>query len=92
MFAKGIQLSLLIGPIIPTPVPRVVLDALESVQVTTAAGSASGFQLTFQITAQSELNTIFLVAAGTNTSLGTPLRPRRLRPPDNERESRGIQG
>jgi hypothetical protein len=72
MFAKGIQLSLLIGPIIPTPVPRVVLDALESVQVTTAAGSASGFQLTFQITAQSELNTIFLVAAGTNTSLGTP--------------------
>ena len=72
MFAKGIQLSLLIGPIIPIPVPRVVLDALESVQVTTAAGSASGFQLTFQITAQSELNTIFLVAAGTNTSIGSP--------------------
>lgn len=72
MFAKGIQLSLLIGPIIPAPVPRVVLDALESVQVTTAAGSASGFQLTFQITAKSELNTIFLVAAGTNTSIGSP--------------------
>lgn len=72
MLAKGIQLTLLIGPIVPVPAPRVVLDALDSVQVTTAAGSASGFQLTFQITAKSELNTIFLIAAGTNTSLGTP--------------------
>src|SRR5262245_34377505 len=72
MLAKGIQLTLLIGPIVPVPVPRVVLDALESVEVHTAAGSASGFQLTFQITAKSELNTIFLIAAGTNTSMGTP--------------------
>jgi len=72
MFAKGIQLTLLIGPIVPVPVPRVVLDALESVQVTTAAGSASGFQLTFQINARSELNTIFLIAAGTNTGMATP--------------------
>jgi hypothetical protein len=72
MLAKGIQLTLLIGPIVPIPVPRVVLDALDSVEVTTAAGSASGFQLTFQITAKSELNTIFLIAAGTNTSMATP--------------------
>lgn len=72
MFAKGIQLSLLIGSMVPIPVPRVVLDALESVQVTTAAGSASGFQLTFQITARSELNTIFLITAGASTSMATP--------------------
>jgi hypothetical protein len=72
MLAKGIQLTLLTGPVVPIPVPRVVLDALDSVQVTTAAGSASGFQLTFQITAKSELNTIFLIAAGTNTSVATP--------------------
>jgi hypothetical protein len=72
MLAKGIQLTLLIGPIVPFPVPRVVLDALESVEVRTSAGSASGFQLTFQITAKSELNTIFLIAAGTNTSMATP--------------------
>jgi len=72
MLAKGIQLTLLVGPVVPLPVPRVVLEALESVQVTTAAGSASGFQLSFQITARSELNTIFLIAAGTNTSLATP--------------------
>lgn len=72
MLAKGIQLTLLVGPVVPLPVPRVVLEALESVQVTTAAGSASGFQLSFQITARSELNTIFLIAAGTNTSMATP--------------------
>jgi hypothetical protein len=72
MLAKGIQLTLLIGPIVPIPVPRVVLDALESVEVRTATGAASGFRLTFQITAKSELNTIFLIAAGTNTTLGTP--------------------
>jgi hypothetical protein len=72
MLAKGIQLTLLIGPIVPFPVPRVVLDALESVEVRTSAGAASGFQLTFQITAKSELNTIFLIAAGTNTSMATP--------------------
>lgn len=72
MFAKGIQLSLLMGPIVPVPVPRVVLDALDSVEVRTAAGTASGFQLKFSITARSELNTIFLIAGATNTSPFTP--------------------
>ena len=72
MFAKGIQLSLLIGPIVPIPAPRVVLEALESVEVRTATGAASGFQLKFSITARSELNTIFLLAAGTNASVATP--------------------
>lgn len=72
MFAKGIQLSLLIGPIVPIPAPRVVLDALESVEVRTATGAASGFQLKFSITARSELNTIFLLAAGTNASAVAP--------------------
>ena len=72
MLAQGIQLTLLVGPIVPLPVPRVVLDALQSVEVRTQAGSASGFQLTFTITARSPLNTIFLLAAGTNTGMGTP--------------------
>ena len=44
MFAQGIQLTLLVGPIVPLPVPRVVLDALQGVEVRTTAGSASGFQ------------------------------------------------
>ena len=72
MFAKGIQLTLLIGPIVPMPVPRVVLDALESVEVRTASGAASGFRLNFSITARSELNTIFLIAGVGNTSPATP--------------------
>ena len=72
MFAQGIQLTLLVGPLVPLPVPRVVLDALQSVEVRTAAGSASGFQLTFTITARSPLNTIFLLAAGTNAGMATP--------------------
>ena len=72
MFAQGIQLTLLVGPLVPLPVPRVVLDALQSVEVRTAAGSASGFQLTFTITARSPLNTIFLLAAGTSTGMATP--------------------
>ena len=69
---KGIQLTLLIGPVVPLPAPRIVLDALESVEVTTAAGSASGFQMSLQINSQSELNTLFLITAGQSTSLGMP--------------------
>lgn len=72
MLAKGIQLSLLIGPLVPIPVPRVVLEALESVEVRTSAGSASGFQLKFTITARSELNTIFLIGGATNATPFTP--------------------
>ena len=72
MMLKGIQLTLLIGPVVPLPAPRIVLDALESVEVTTAAGSASGFQMSLQINSQSELNTLFLITAGQSTSLGMP--------------------
>lgn len=72
MLAKGITLTLLMGPIVPVPAPRVVMEALDSVTVTTAAGAPSGFQLNFQFSSKSELNTIFLIAAGTNTSIGTP--------------------
>lgn len=68
----GIYLTLLVGPLVPVPVPRVVLDALESVTVTSAAGSASGFQLSFQFSSQSPLNTIFLLAAGQSTGIGMP--------------------
>ena len=71
-FAKGIQLTLLMGPIIPLTAPRVVMDALDSVEVQTSDESASGFQLKFQFTSKSELNTIFLIAAGNSTSMATP--------------------
>lgn len=70
--AKGIQLTLMMGPIIPLPAPRVVMDALDSVEVRTSDGAASGFQLKFQFNSKSELNTIFLIAAGNSASLATP--------------------
>ena len=41
---KGIDLTLMIGPAVPIPVPQSVLDALTSVTVTSASGeTASGF-------------------------------------------------
>ncbi len=70
--AKGIQLTLLIGPIIPLTPPRVVIDALDSVEVQTSDSGPSAFQLRFQFSSKSELNTIFLIAAGNSTSMATP--------------------
>lgn len=70
--SSALHLSLLMGPVVPIPVPAMMIDALDSVTVTTATGAASGFQLNFVINSKSELNTIFLIAAGQNTSLGTP--------------------
>ncbi len=72
LLGKGIQLTLMMGPIVPFAAPRVVLDALDSVEVHTSDGAASGFQLRFQFNSRSELNTIFLIAAGTGTALATP--------------------
>ncbi len=73
--SNAVHLSLLIGPIVPIPVPRMMIDALESVTVTSAARAASGFQMSFKVNSKSELNSIFLVAAGQNTSVGAlPLR------------------
>jgi len=62
--AKGLHLSLMIGPVVPLPVSQSVLDALTSVQVTISAGEAAGFQLTFAISNRSPLHTLFLVAGG----------------------------
>ncbi|PZV00215.1 hypothetical protein [Cyanobium sp. ULC084] len=72
MLAKGIQLTLLMGPVVPLPAPRLVIEALDSVEVTTAAGTPSGFQLTFQFSSRSDLNTIFVIAGAQNTGPGTP--------------------
>lgn len=70
--SSAVHLSLLIGPIIPLPVPAMLIDALEEVTVTSASEGASGFQLRFKVNSKSELNTLFLIAVGNNTSLGTP--------------------
>jgi len=70
--SSALHLSLLMGAVIPIPVPPLMINALEEGTVTSAAGSASGFQLRFKINSKSELNTIFLIASGQNTSIATP--------------------
>ena len=61
---KGINLTLMVGPGLPVPVPQEVLDALTNVEIMTTSGRASGFQLSFSIGTRSPLQTIFLLAGG----------------------------
>src|SRR6266536_505971 len=65
---KGIYLTLLVGPVVPLPVPRIVTDALTSVKVISNTDSVSVFELSFTLSNKSPLHTIFLLAAG-NTPL-----------------------
>lgn len=60
----GIHLTVLAGPVVPVPLPRVALDALQGVKVVSSSGAAgsSGFELTFSFPSSSPLNTIFLLA------------------------------
>jgi hypothetical protein len=58
---KDVRLNLMIGPVVPLPVPREVVDALQSVQVTHNTDGPSGFQLTFTLDSRSVLNTLLLL-------------------------------
>jgi hypothetical protein len=58
---KDVRLHLMIGPVVPLPVPREVVEALESVQVTHNTDAPSGFQLTFALSSKSVLNTLLLL-------------------------------
>lgn len=58
---KNVRLILMIGPVVPLPVPRDVIEALESVEVTHNTDAPSGFQLTFSFSSKSTLNTILLL-------------------------------
>jgi hypothetical protein len=49
---------------VPIPAPKVLMDALTSVTVTVAAGSQSGFQLSFTLANRSPLQTLMLLAGG----------------------------
>jgi hypothetical protein len=63
---KGFYMTLMVGPVLPVPVPQVVLDALTSVTVTTTAEHRvpSGFELNFTLDNRSPLHTIFLLSGG----------------------------
>jgi hypothetical protein len=62
---KSVQLSLMIGPIVPLTPPRAVMDALAEVEVTVVDVGTSGFKLTFSIDKQSPLQILFLLTGGT---------------------------
>ena len=62
---NGINLQLYIGPAVPIPAPREVIEALEQVQVQVNGGDTqSGFELTFNLSKRSPLHTLFLLTGG----------------------------
>jgi len=61
---KSVQLTLMMGPVFPVTVPRVVLDSLLEVEVKIEDVGQSGFQLTFSIDKQSPLQILFLLTGG----------------------------
>lgn len=62
--ASPLYLTMLAGPVEPLPVPKPLVDALTSVEVTESATGRSGFQLTFTLADDSILQTFFLLASG----------------------------
>ena len=60
-----VRLQLLMGPGVPVPAPREILDAVQEVKVESASGGTqSGFELTFRLSKRSPLNTLFLLTGG----------------------------
>jgi hypothetical protein len=64
--ASRLTLSIMVGPVVPVPLPRAVVDDLTSVEVTQSAerGQPGGFRLSFTLSKHSPLHTIFLLAGG----------------------------
>ena len=61
MTADGLHLNLLIGPAVPVPAPYDVIEALDSVEITSGV-DRSGFQLRFHVGPRSTLQTTLLPA------------------------------
>jgi hypothetical protein len=69
MKLNGIHISLMVGPAVPIPVGRDVLDALQEMQVTVQTSGVSAFQLSFRLSHQSPLQTLFLLSSGASIPL-----------------------
>jgi len=61
-----LTLSVMVGPVVPVPLPQAAIDELTSVEVTQTAerGKPGGFRLTFKLSKRSPLHTVFLLAGG----------------------------
>ncbi len=66
---KGINLTLMMGPTVPIPVPQPIIDALTSIEVQKNSDSQSGFQLTFSFFNNSLLNSIIRIIAENGPTL-----------------------
>jgi len=60
----GVHLTLLVGPVVPVPVPQAVLDALTQIEVVAPDEAAGAFTLQFTLSVQSPLHTLFLLSGG----------------------------
>ncbi|WP_237071770.1 hypothetical protein [Mizugakiibacter sediminis] len=58
------HLTLLVGPVVPVPVPQPVLDALTQVEVVQQDEAAGAFTLQFTLSVRSPLHTLFLLSGG----------------------------
>jgi len=58
---KGVHLTLMVGPLMPVPAPKSVIDAIQSVQVSSGKDKC-GFQITFAVSKNSPLLTTMLPA------------------------------
>jgi hypothetical protein len=65
----GVRLNLMIGVGVPVPVGRDVIQALTDVQVTTSTEGPTVFQLAFQMSGRSPLQTLFLLSGGASIPL-----------------------
>ncbi len=62
-----VRLQLLVGPVVPVPAPREVIEAIQEVKVESGSGETqSGFELTFRISNRSPLHTLFLLTGGSS--------------------------
>jgi hypothetical protein len=63
--AEPVRLQLLMGPGVPIPAPREVIDAVQEVKVESNSGETqSGFEITFKVSNRSPLQTLFLLTGG----------------------------
>jgi hypothetical protein len=60
----ALNFELFIGPAVPLPAPKAVIDALVSARVTASSRGPSVFELVFDLSTHSPLQTIFLLAGG----------------------------
>ena len=64
---KGVTLQLYVGPLVPIPAPKAVMDALDrACRSPSTTSASSGFQLSFTVSNQSPLHTLFLLTGGTS--------------------------